>query len=47
MITAVEIRFNKLTYQLTHFNGGEHTTKWLSEDEFYQDDNKKVSVGFK
>jgi len=48
IITACCIRFDKVTYELSYFNGLEYKSFWLHEDEFKLiNKSEKVEVGFK
>lgn len=46
-ITAIEIRFKQVIYQLSYFNGnGEHQTDWLDSSLFTASDHSKIKIGF-
>lgn len=46
-IVAVEIRFDKATYQLAYFYMGEYKTVWLHESEFTVGKNTTQKIGYK
>jgi len=47
IVTAISIRFNRATYELSYFYNGEYKTVWLDESEFETSKNKKCKIGFK
>jgi hypothetical protein len=47
LITAVCIRYEKITYELTYFNNGKFDTVWMHETEFIlKEKNTKTKIGF-
>jgi len=47
-ITAIEIRFTTVTYQITYFYGGELKSIWLSEEQFTTlKKHNKITIGYK
>jgi len=49
-ITAIEIQFNNVTYQVSYFWNGEYKQVWLFEYQFHEVDAEKDNlqpVGFK
>jgi len=46
-VTAISIRFCRITYELSYFFGGDYKTIWLDECEFETDYDSKVPIGFK
>jgi uncharacterized protein with von Willebrand factor type A (vWA) domain len=47
IITAVSIRFDSVSYELSYFNNGEYKSCWLNENEFEAKGLEKTSIGFK
>jgi hypothetical protein len=47
IITAISIRFDRITYEVSYFYNGEYKCVWLSEDEFSIDVDDKQKIGFK
>jgi hypothetical protein len=46
MITSQNIRFDRVQYEISYFNAGEHETVWMNENEFEIDEEKR-KLGFK
>jgi hypothetical protein len=46
MITAQSIRFDRVQYEISYFDSGDHKTVWMNEFEFETEADKK-SIGFK
>ena len=42
MITAVEIKFDRISYELTYYYDGEHRTVWMREEEFTTEEIKRI-----
>lgn len=42
MITAVNIKFDNVTYEATYYYDGEHRTVWLKEQEFTTEEINKI-----
>jgi len=34
IITAINIRFNKIIYEISYFYNGEYRSAWINEEEF-------------
>lgn len=47
IVTAISIRFNRTSYELSYFNNGEYKTVWLDESEFAIEKVTKTNIGFK
>lgn len=47
IITAVSLRFDKVSYEVSYFYNGEYKVIWLHETEFEVDKTQKQSIGFK
>lgn len=48
IITAANIRFNRVAYELSYFNNGEYKTCWCNDSEFDPCVNyEKNSIGYK
>lgn len=48
IITAICIRFERVTYEISYFNNGEYKTVWLSESELNTVTvGKDFKVGYK
>jgi protein involved in ribonucleotide reduction len=45
-ITAIEIRYDYVHYEITYFDGSERKKVWVQECEFITNDKKKI-IGFK
>lgn len=46
IITAISIRFGKVTYEISYFHNGEYKTIWMSGEEFDVAESEKMKVGF-
>jgi hypothetical protein len=47
-ITAISIRFNAISYEVSYFNNGEYKQVWLHDTEFeILNKSNKQSIGFK
>lgn len=46
IITAIEIRFELITYQLSYFNNGEMHTVWLNDKLFEPGKHEEQKIGF-
>jgi uncharacterized protein with von Willebrand factor type A (vWA) domain len=46
IVTAISIRFNRTSYELSYFNNGEYKTVWLDESEFTVEKIEKTKIGF-
>lgn len=47
LITAICIRDNNITYEISYFNNGEYKSCWVREIEFtIADDVKRTSIGY-
>ena len=42
MITAVEIKFDRISYELTYYYDGAHRTVWMREEEFTTEEIKRI-----
>lgn len=48
IITGINIRYEKVIYELSYFNNGSYTAIWLNEDEFETVEvNSTTKIGFK
>lgn len=47
VITAISIRFNTVSYELSYFTRDEYKTAWLNESEFTTESKGRNEVGFK
>lgn len=47
IITCCSIRFDKVTYEITYFIGGEQKAIWVNENEFDIENPKIQKIGFK
>lgn len=47
IITAVSIRFNMVTYELTYFIEGKREIIWVDENELVIENSDKQKIGFK
>lgn len=47
IITCFQIRWDKVTYEITYCVAGEIKTIWLLEQEFTLDKKKAEQIGFK
>ena len=48
VITAVELRSECITYELTYFIDNDFKKVWMSESQFqHQENAKKQTIGFK
>lgn len=45
MITAQNLRFERVQYEVSYFNNGEQKAIWMNENEFTTD-VKKYAIGF-
>lgn len=45
-ITAIEIRYEYVHYEVTYFDGQERKKNWVQEREFFTNEKKKL-IGFK
>lgn len=46
IVTAVSIRFNSVSYEVSYFNNGEYKQAWLNKEEFIIIEGKPISIGF-
>lgn len=47
IITAISIRFNMVTYELTYFIEGKREIIWVDENELNIEQSEKLQIGFK
>lgn len=47
LITAISIRFERVSYEVSYFNAGEYKQVWLDECEFTILNGDKQKIGFK
>ncbi len=47
IVTAVSIRFCRITYELSYFYNGDYKTVWLDECEFDVEKEQRLRIGFK
>ncbi len=47
LITCCSIRFDKVSYEITYFIGGEQKTIWVNQNEFEIEDSETLKIGFK
>ena len=47
IITCCAIRFDKITYEITYYNGLEQETIWAHESEFETNEPESQKIGFK
>lgn len=48
IITAINIRFEKVQYEISYFYNGDYKSVWLNENEFeFETKEAKNKIGFK
>ena len=47
LITGINIRYEKVIYELSYFNSGSYTSVWMNEDEFEVIEVLTVKIGYK
>jgi hypothetical protein len=47
MITCSSIRFDKLSYEITYFDGADMKTIWVHENEFEVNTPELLKIGYK
>ena len=47
MITCMSLRFDKVTYEITYWDGADQKTIWVNENEFEVSAPELTKIGFK
>jgi hypothetical protein len=47
LITCCSIRFDKVSYEVTYYVGGEQRTIWINENEFDIENPEALKIGYK
>lgn len=45
-ITGVNIRFDRIQYEISYYNNGEIQTQWMNENEFNCNQSTKQTLGY-
>ena len=47
IVSAIELKFENITYQIAFFIDGKRETVWIHENEFICDSHDNIKIGFK